>query len=106
MNSLQAAKRRRRVDAPTKGADVAARERKKLTKAEQRTPKGRFAMHLAALMQQRAIDNKTLADRLGIGEATVRKWLRAESVPETLDLEALGKALGLLDYRSVLPPSK
>lgn len=95
----------------TSGATVAPRQQKQLTKREQRTPKGRFATHIAALMAERGLDHKALAERMDIGEATVRKWLRAESVPETLDLERLGKALDttehpLPDYRLVLPPPK
>lgn len=90
---------------------MAPRQQKQLTKREQRTPKGRFATHIAALMEERGFDHNDLAKRMDVGEATVRKWLRAESVPETLDLEALGKALDtpehpLPDYRMVLPPPR
>lgn len=92
-------------------AAVAPRQQKQLSKREQRTPKGRFATHIAALMAERGWDHVALAQRMDVGEATVRKWLRAESVPETLDLERLGKALDtteypLPDYRMVLPPPK
>lgn len=89
---------------------MAARPRKKLTKRELAKPKGRFAAHIQALLDERGWDTNEAAWRFGVGEPTVRKWLRAESVPETLDLQRIGKALDIPgypfpDYRQVLPPS-
>ena len=93
----------------SKGPNVAARPRKQLTRKDLRSPKGRFAAHIEALLQERGMSTAALATAIGVGEPTVRKWLRAESVPETLDLQRIGKALDTKahpfpDYRMVLPP--
>jgi transcriptional regulator with XRE-family HTH domain len=76
-----------------------------------RKPKGRFAAHLKALLDQRGLTTQAFADAAGVGEPTVRKWLRAESVPETLDLQRIGDALDTTkhpfpDYRMILPPAE
>jgi transcriptional regulator with XRE-family HTH domain len=55
-------------------------------------------------MDEVGITSKALAAKLGIKEPTVRYWLRAETFPDIETLAALGKALGLDDYRKVLPP--
>lgn len=88
---------------------MAAKPRKTLTRKERKTPKGRFAVRIYDLLFERNWTPADLASRFGCGEPTVRKWLRAESVPETLDLEALGKAFDtpehpVDDYRLILPP--
>lgn len=85
--------------------------RKQLSREERRTPKGRFAAHLQALLDERGLTTAGFAGAIGVGEPTVRKWLRADSVPETLDLERIGKALNTAkhpfpDYRHILPPPK
>lgn len=87
------------------------RPRKQLTKRDLRKPKGRFAAHLQALLDARGLSTAAFAKSVGVGEPTVRKWLRAESVPETLDLERIGQALDLPghpfpDYRMILPPAE
>lgn len=88
---------------------MAARPRKTLGKREQKTFKGRFAVHLQALLDDRGWTHHDLANRAGLKEPTLRKWLRGESVTDTLDLEALASALNtpehpIADYRMVLPP--
>lgn len=92
---------------------MSPRPLKTLSKAEQRTIYGRFAVQLRALMEERGWDHKQLAERLKgkAEEAAVRKWLRAEGMPDIERLMALGKALDtpdhpFPDYRLALPPAK
>lgn len=87
-----------------------SRQRKQLTKGEARKlgEPGAFALHLDALLTERGISPQELADSckaagLPIEEHTVRAWLRGENMPKTHHLRKLGKALGLADYRHVLP---
>lgn len=87
------------------GARV-AKKAKQLTRKERASVKGRFATHITALMSAANLDSHRLAAAMKIGEPTVRKWLRAESVPTDLEtLQKLGDALGLDDYRMALPPA-
>ena len=87
-----------------KGGKV-AKKVKVLSKEEQRTISGRFAMHLRARMDQQGMTTTALASKLRLGEPTIRAWLRGDTLPPIERLEPLGKALGLSDYRLVLPPS-
>ena len=96
----------------TKGS-MSPRPRKELSKAEKRTPWGRFALHLRALMDERGWDHQELASRMNgaATEAAVRKWLRAEGMPDYERLVALGEALDTRehpfpDYRMALPPAR
>ena len=70
-----------------------ARPRKELSRKELRTYAGRFAAHLAALLEERGWSTLHAATNFGVGEPAVRKWLRAESVPDAETLERIGKAL-------------
>lgn len=95
--------------ARTRKRQVAARPRKKLSKAELRTQKGRFAAHIERLLFERGWKPADLAARLGLSEPAIRRWLRGEVTPDTMDLERIGKAFDtpefpLPDYRDVLPP--
>ncbi len=81
---------------------------KTLSKAELKTARGRFAAHLAALLKQRGWDHHQFAERLGLSEQTVRKWLRADGMPAIESLRKVGEALDckahpLKDYRLILP---
>jgi hypothetical protein len=95
-----------------KATYVAPNNPKKLTAKERRTDKGRFAVHLAALLKERSWDAQDLADHIGLGVHAVRRWLRAEVMPSDLDmLQTIGRALDttdhpMPDYRMVLPPPK
>lgn len=104
------AKPHRSVRASTKGKTVAPRDSKRPTGPARRTAKGRFALHLDALLIERGMDSAKLADASGIAEPTIRKWLRGESIPPVTSLPAIAKALNtsehpLADYRQVLPPT-
>lgn len=87
-----------------------SRQRKQLTKAEARKlgEPGSFALHLDALLTERGISPQDLAESckalgLPIEEHAVRAWLRGENMPKAHHLRKLGKALGLADYRHILP---
>jgi hypothetical protein len=41
-----------------------------------------------------------------IGPRGIDVWLRAEDGPKFRDLERIGLALGLADYRDMLPPPR
>lgn len=89
---------------------MAAKPRKKLTKAELRTPHGKFAAHFSMLLDERGWDSKKFSDLADIKEPTIRKWLRGESIPAVVDLPAIYDAMStreypLADYRFVLPPT-
>lgn len=79
---------------------------KELSKKEQRTFRGRFAMHLQSLLTASGVSKDELANETGLGEPTIRKWLRADGTPDVSSLESIAAALGIDDYRMVLPPPK
>jgi ribosome-binding protein aMBF1 (putative translation factor) len=108
-SSLRKARGRAKV-AGSNGASM-PRPRKQINKREAKTPGGRFALHLQALLEKRGWDHHKLAELAGVKEFTVRSWLRGEALPESRILEAIGKALNTKehpfpDYRLVLPPPK
>jgi len=83
----------------------------KLTKAQARSKgeAGAFALHLAALLNERGWDHHKLSEKLSeakvkVSEAGVRMWLRGDNMPKAEDLRAIGRALGLEDPRHILPP--
>ena len=69
----------------------------------------RFARRLRDLLEDREMTTAAFVKRLksaGVsasGEA-VKKWLRGERLPRPQDAEAIGKILGLDDYRTIWPP--
>lgn len=103
------AKPHRSVRASTKGKTVAPNPRKKLTKAERKTPLGRFAAHLEGLLAERGWDSHKFSEVSGIAEPTIRKWLRGDGFPAVASLPELAEHLNttehpMPDYRMVLPP--
>lgn len=94
-----------RLGGSLKGGRV-PRPRKELSKRELKTFRGRFAAHLESLMEAAGFTKDDLAEETGLGEATIRKWLRAEGTPDFPSMEKVADALGLDDYRLLLPPPK
>jgi hypothetical protein len=91
-----------------KGRAVSPRQRKSLDK---RKKSDRFAIHLRELMDAKGWQIGDLHEALSqagvkFDKPAIAKWLRGDSHPHFLQLEALGKAFGLTDYRDVLPPPK
>ena len=71
----------------------------------------RFALHLRQIMADRGWTSKNVSDLLrrkgvDVGPRGVDVWLRGEGSPKFRDLEQIGRALGLDDYRMVLPPPR
>lgn len=69
---------------------------------------GAFALHLAALLQERGWTHQDLAQKcqaagLPIEEHAVRAWLRGENMPKSHHLRPLAEVLGLNDRRQILP---
>ena len=86
-----------------------AKKRRKLTSTERKTIEGRFAVHLRALMDAKGWQVGDLHEQLtrfavDIEKPAIHVWLRGKSLPKAKFLEPLGRALGLKDYREVLPP--
>ena len=80
---------------------------KRLTAKEKRTDEGAFAEHFVSLLNERQMTKDGFVEASGIKDATVRAWLRAESIPLSLPvLRIIAKTLGIADYRLVLPPEK
>ncbi len=78
---------------------------KKLTANDKRSDAGKFAAHLANLMQSKGISKEELTKRTGIEDATLRKWLRGDGMPGSFaSLKSLADALSISDYREMLPP--
>lgn len=77
---------------------------KELSKEERSTFQGRFALHLQTLMDAAGKTKDDIAEATGLGEAAIRRWLRAEGAPDLHNLEKIAAALNLDDYRELLPP--
>jgi transcriptional regulator with XRE-family HTH domain len=109
MTELPRGLTRRKITTKMGGSQRAAmspRPRKELTKDDLKTFRGRFAAHLMALMESAGKTNTDIANATGLGEPAVRRWLRGEGVPELSVLESIADALGVADYRELLPPPK
>lgn len=68
----------------------------------------RFALHLRALLEAKKLSSAEAAARItAAGLPTevpaVNHWLRGDNMPKAKDLETIGRALGLADYRKLLP---
>lgn len=95
---------------PSNEGNPVGKKTKVLTKREARDKGelGAFALHLAALLQERGWDHAALSKAckragLPIEEHAVRAWLRAENMPKAQHLRGIGKVLGLADPRHILP---
>lgn len=67
-----------------------------LTPAERK-----FVLHLAALVGDRA---GKVAEDVGVSHDAVLKWCRGSTLPKLQHWPKLAKALGLKDWRELLPP--
>ena len=85
------------------------RQRTEIKAKDARDLPERFALHLRKIMADREWSSKDVAERISaagvpIGARGVDVWLRGEGSPKFKDLEKIGRALGLRDYRELLPP--
>src|SRR5579872_2904035 len=67
----------------------------------------RFALRLRSIMAEHDWSSKDVADRLTgagvkVGTRAIDAWLRGAASPKFKDLERIGRALGLRDYRELL----
>ena len=97
-----------RKSAPSRAPAVAPVDRKVLSAKEKRTPAGKFAVRLQALLDERGWTAPQLEELSGIAGPTLRRWLRAEGFPKVAEMPRLGKALDtpahpFPDWRMILP---
>lgn len=69
----------------------------------------RFAIQFREMIDARGIRAVELPAKLrregvDVTLEAVKKWLRGERLPHPADAEALGRVLGLKDYRKLWPP--
>ena len=94
---------------PSRGTALAPQPKKKLTAQERRTPAGKFAVRLQRLLDERGLTGPDFARMIGVDPPAVRRWLRADGLPGTVELAIrIGKALNMPghpfpDWREVLP---
>lgn len=94
-----------------KGSTVAALTegrgmgRKRTTKPPKNLalPLRRFAEHLSTLVGDSA---PRVAEAVGVSSDSVRKWCRGDMVPNLEHWPKLATAVGLSDWRELLPPLK
>lgn len=107
---LQNGKAEAKIPGSKPGSRKVAKKRRKLTIAERKTVEGRFAVHLRALMDAKKWQVGDLHEQLelfapgAVDKPAIQAWLRGQSMPKAKLIEPIGKALGLSDYRQVLPP--
>lgn len=66
------------------------------------TPNERkFVVHLAALIGDNAVK---VANEVGVSHDAVLKWCRGDTLPKLDHWPKLAKAVGLKDWRDLLPP--
>jgi len=88
---------------------VAPVPKKQLTAKEKRTPAGKFAVRLQLLLDERGWESADFARKLGVDPPAVRRWLRADGLPGSLELAIrIGKALDVPghpfpDWRQAFP---
>src|SRR5262245_17907172 len=83
-------------------------DRKKLDASK---PNERFGQHFRTLVDRSGLTVTELKDLLSkagheVSESAIRKWMRGDRYPDHELMEALGTALGLSDYRKILPPAR
>lgn len=66
------------------------------------TPRRKFAHRLHALAGKRTLGE--IADAVGVEVVTVSKWFRGDNLPDIDHWPKLALALGLKDWRDLLPP--
>jgi transcriptional regulator with XRE-family HTH domain len=62
-----------------------------------------FATNLSRLMERKGLTAPQLAAILGKSDNLVYQYLRAVTMPQLRDLPSLASALGIRDYRRLLP---
>ena len=95
---------------PRKQGNAVVRRRNEINASGTDDLAVRFAVQLRAMMDKRGLRTaKEVFDLLvkagvDVGPRGIDVWLRGEGLPKWRDLERIGQALGLRDYRRLLPP--
>jgi hypothetical protein len=87
---------------------MSPRQRKPLDPRSKRF-ETRFAIQLRELLAKRKMTATDFIQRVqaagvDVSAIAIRKWLSASHVPRPQDMPAIGRVLGLKDYRHLLPP--
>lgn len=97
---MTATKERSKVGGSSKGLHVGrkrtAKPPKTLSNAERK-----FALRLSELIGDNA---PAVAEKVGVSSDAVRKWCAGDSVPSLDKWPKIAAAVGLKDYRDLLPP--
>lgn len=69
----------------------------------------RFAIQLRGLLDKQKLTAADFLDRIraagvDVTRESVNKWIAGYHVPRPQDMPAIGRVLGLKDYRHLLPP--
>jgi transcriptional regulator with XRE-family HTH domain len=67
------------------------------------TPRRKFVHRLHDVVGRRTFQE--IADVVGVSRITVSKWFSGDNLPDLDYWPKLAKALGLKDWRDLLPPS-
>lgn len=89
----------------TKLARPMGRKKKPIPKSVARTPAGMQAAHIERLLAAAKKTPQDLAHELGLDDEAVRKWITAKSSPPINRWPSIAKALGLKDWRDLIPPA-
>ena len=98
---LRTKPKRTKIKPSSQGPKV-GRKRQPIPKDLLKTPSGKFAVRLAALMEAAGLDADSLGDKIGKSGDSVRLYLTARAVPHLDDWPKLAKAVGLANYRELL----
>lgn len=75
---------------------------RRVNKSFATSPSGQFAKRLNQLLRNQPASD--LADKLGVSDDAVLKWLRGDRTPPIDQWPDIAKALGLSDWRDLIPP--
>lgn len=68
------------------------------------TPEGQWALYLCKLMDDRGISADALAESAEVARSLIFKYRRGETVPSIRVWGRFAAALGLSDWRALVPP--
>lgn len=88
---------------PAKGRTVGRLREKEPDRTK---PEGQLSLYLAHLLRARDKTPDDLAEAIGVQRSTVFNWLRGDSAPPVKLWAPIAKALGLKDWRALVPPQR
>lgn len=78
--------------------------RKRSNQPDPKKPEGQCALYLQRLLKDRDIDQ--LAKQVGKDRSTIFNYLSGKTTPSDSVRDKIAKALGLADYRELMPPDE